>query len=177
MATCCTCGRRLTSSRCRSSGGKSVASTHAPRLRFRLLIARRVPATITAQFLRAQQVMALPSLPVLAGDKDQLLQQALARLEASARPGRPDQADPIVTTSRRLPAVAASYAPFPDTTDPRLRAALAARGIEQLYTHQADAFAHVLARQNVVTITPTASGKTLCYNAPVLDAILKNPST
>src|SRR5216110_2701134 len=121
--------------------------------------------------------MTSPSLPVLAGDKDQLLQQALSRLEASARPGGPDDADPIVTASRRLPAVAASYAPFPEQTDPRLRAALAARGIEQLYTHQADAFAHVLARQNVVTITPTASGKTLCYNAPVLDAILKDPST
>jgi DEAD/DEAH box helicase domain-containing protein len=121
--------------------------------------------------------MTSPSLPVLAGDKDQLLQQALGRLEASARPGGRDDADPIVTASRRLPAVPASYAPFPDETDPRLRAALAARGIEQLYTHQAEAFAHVLARRNVVTITPTASGKTLCYNAPVLDAILKDPST
>ena len=50
-------------------------------------------------------------------------------------------------------------------------------GIEQLYTHQAEAFEHVLAGRNVVTITPTASGKTLCYNAPVLDAILKDPST
>ena len=54
---------------------------------------------------------------------------------------------------------------------------MSARGIEQLYTHQAAAFAHVLAGRNVVTITPTASGKTLCYNAPVLDAILKDPST
>ena len=56
-------------------------------------------------------------------------------------------------------------------------AALAARGVEQLYTHQAEAFAHVLAGRNVVTITPTASGKTLCYNAPVLNAILQDPST
>src|SRR6478752_3299341 len=102
--------------------------------------------------------MTPPSLPVVAGDKDQLLQQALGRLEASPRPGGPDDADPIVTASRRL-------------------TALAARGIDQLYTHQADAFEHVLAGRNVVTITPTASGKTLCYNAPVLDAILKDPST
>jgi DEAD/DEAH box helicase domain-containing protein len=119
----------------------------------------------------------MSSLPVVAGDKDQLLQQALGRLQASARPGGPDDADPIVTASRRLPAVAATYAPFPEETDPRLRAALAARGIEQLYTHQAEAFEYVLAGRNVVTITPTASGKTLCYNAPVLDAILKDPST
>ncbi len=116
------------------------------------------------------------ALPIISGDKDRLLQEAVARLGMSPRPGGAD-ADPIVTATRRLPAVAASYAPFPDETDARLRGALAARGIEQLYTHQADAFAHVLAGRNVVTITPTASGKTLCYNAPVLDAILKDPST
>src|SRR3954467_1744104 len=61
--------------------------------------------------------------------------------------------------------------------DERLVRALGSRGIEQLYTHQAEAFEHVLAGRHVVTITPTASGKTLCYNGPVLDAILKDPST
>ncbi len=116
------------------------------------------------------------TLPVVAGDKDRSLQQALARLTASRAPGGPE-ADPIVTTTRRLPAVAASFAAFPDGTDERLRTALAVRGIEQLYTHQAAAFAHVMARRDLVTITPTASGKTLCYNGPVLDAILKDPST
>jgi DEAD/DEAH box helicase domain-containing protein len=120
--------------------------------------------------------MAAPTLPVVAGDKDRLLQEALRRLAASPKPGGAD-ADAIVTATRRLPVVAASYAPFPEDTDPRLRGALAARGIEQLYTHQAEAFEHVLAGRNVVTITPTASGKTLCYNGPVLDAILKDPST
>jgi DEAD/DEAH box helicase domain-containing protein len=116
------------------------------------------------------------ALPVISGDKDRLLQEAVARLGTSPRPGGLD-GDPIVTATRRLPAVAATYAAFPEQTDDRLRHALAARGIERLYTHQADAFAHVLARRNVVTVTPTASGKTLCYNAPVLDAILKDPST
>ena len=120
--------------------------------------------------------MAPPTLPVVTGDKDRLLQEALRRLAASPKPGGAD-ADAIVTATRRLPAVAASYAPFPAGTDPRLRAALAARGIEQLYTHQAEAFTHALAGRHVVTITPTASGKTLCYNGPVLDAILKDPST
>jgi DEAD/DEAH box helicase domain-containing protein len=120
--------------------------------------------------------MAPPSLPVVSGDKDQLLQQALGRLAASPKPGGPD-ADAIVTATRRLPAVTATYAAFPEQTDPRLRTALAARGIEQLYTHQAEAFEYALAGRNVVTITPTASGKTLCYNAPVLDAILKDPSS
>src|SRR3954452_12706596 len=120
--------------------------------------------------------MATPTLPVVSGDKDRSLQEALSRLTASRAPlGR--EADPIVTAAQRLPAVTAAFGPYPEGTDERLRAALAARGIEQLYTHQAEAFAHVLARRNVVTITPTASGKTLCYNAPVLDAILKDAST
>ena len=120
--------------------------------------------------------MASPTLPVLSGDKDRSLQEVLNRLAASRAPLGPD-ADPIVTATHRMPAIPASFAPYPDGTDPRLRAALSARGIDRLYTHQADAFAHVLAGRNVVTITPTASGKTLCYNAPVLNAILKDPST
>ncbi|HET7619682.1 MAG TPA: DEAD/DEAH box helicase [Vicinamibacterales bacterium] len=120
--------------------------------------------------------MTLPALPVVAGDKDRLLSEALDRLARSPIPGGRD-ADPIVTATKRLPAVAAEYGDFPAGTDPRLLAALAARGIERPYTHQAEAFAHVLAGRHVVTITPTASGKTLCYNAPVLDAILKDHAT
>src|SRR3954471_9312091 len=116
------------------------------------------------------------ALPAITGDKDQLLQQALGRLSASPKPTGP-AADPIVTASRRLPAVAATYAPFPAQADERLVRALASRGIEQLSKHQAEAFEHVLAGRHVGTITPTASGKTLCYNGPVLDAILKDPST
>jgi DEAD/DEAH box helicase domain-containing protein len=120
--------------------------------------------------------MASPTLPVVAGDKDRSLQEALSRLTASRAPlGR--EADPIVTAAHRLPAVPARFAPYPDGVDPRLRAALSVRGVEQLYTHQAEAFEHVLAGRNVVTITPTASGKTLCYNGPVLSAILQDPST
>jgi len=120
--------------------------------------------------------MATHTLPVVAGDKDRSLQEVLSRLTASRAPlGR--DADPIVTAIQRMPAVAASFAPYPEGTDPRLCASLASRRIEHLYTHQAEAFAHILAGRNVVTTTPTASGKTLCYNAPVLDAILKDPST
>jgi DEAD/DEAH box helicase domain-containing protein len=116
------------------------------------------------------------TLPVVSGDKDRSLQDVLRRLSAAKSPTAPD-AGPIVTAAHRLPAIAASFAPYPEGTDSRLRAALAARGIDQLYTHQAEAFSHVLAGRNVVTITPTASGKTLCYNAPVLNAILADPST
>ncbi len=120
--------------------------------------------------------MAQQTLPVVTGEKDKSLQEVLTRLTASRGPVSADS-DPVVTAAHRLPAVAASFAPYPASTDERLRAALAARGVEQLYTHQAEAFEHVLGGRNVVTVTPTASGKTLCYNAPVLNAILKDPST
>src|SRR5207253_1759473 len=55
--------------------------------------------------------------------------------------------------------------------------ALRARGISQLYTHQGEAIEYALAGRHVVVITPTASGKTLCYNAPVLNSILQDPTS
>ena len=78
---------------------------------------------------------------------------------------------------RRLPAVEGGNTPFPAGIDPRLRAAFEARGVQQLYTHQAEAFNLVARGEQVAVTTPTASGKTLCYNLPVLDRILKNPAT
>ena len=107
---------------------------------------------------------------------DIALQSVLDRLTGGV-PDRPDSPDAWVTAVRRLAPRVAEYAPFPDTLDSRLRDVLAGRGVEQLYTHQAAAIEHVLARRNVVITTPTASGKTLCYNAPVLNAILRDPST
>ena len=67
------------------------------------------------------------------------------------------------------------YADIPPAVDPRLRAALDKRGIARLYVHQADAFDQIAAGRNVVIVTPTASGKTLCYNLPVLDLVLRDP--
>src|SRR5688572_26979591 len=120
----------------------------------------------------------LPVLPIDARSKDESLSQALSRmLSEHDRALRTAEDDPHVTAVRRLNAVEAQYAPFPDSVDPRLVKALRSRGISQLYTHQAEAIGHALAGRNVVTITPTASGKTLCYNLPVMDAILKDPST
>jgi DEAD/DEAH box helicase domain-containing protein len=107
---------------------------------------------------------------------DVALQTALDRLTGGLGE-RPDTPDGWVTAVRRLPARSGNYAPFPDGVDPLLREILRGRGIEQLYTHQADAIAHALAGRNVVITTPTASGKTLCYNAPVLSAILRDAST
>ena len=115
------------------------------------------------------------ALPARLADKDGGLQDVLARLEAARGPEAAGL-EPIVTAVERMPAIEARYAPFPERTDGRLRAALSARGVEQLYTHQADALGHTFAGRNVVVITPTASGKTLCYNVPVLDAVLRDPS-
>ena len=107
---------------------------------------------------------------------DIALQTALDRLTGGVAE-RPDRPDAWVTAIRRLPAKSADYAPFPDGVDPLVQEILRDRGIEQLYTHQAAAIAHALAGRNVVITTPTASGKTLCYNAPVLSAILRDAST
>lgn len=72
-----------------------------------------------------------------------------------------------------LPAQPACFAEFPDGLDPRLVQALARRGIRRLYTHQAQAYEEVRRGSDIAVVTPTASGKTLCYNLPVLDAILR----
>ncbi len=107
---------------------------------------------------------------------DGALDAALERIGGSDI-NRPDTPDLHVTAVRRLPAVAAQLAPFPAALDDRLTRALQSRGIDRLYRHQADAIAHALAGRHVVVVTPTASGKTLCYNAPVLNAILQDPSS
>lgn len=80
-----------------------------------------------------------------------------------------------VTAWRTVPPRTAQYASWPQEIDPRLPQALARRGIGQLYTHQAACFQAAQAGQDFVVVTPTASGKTLCYNLPVLAEILKNP--
>ena len=77
------------------------------------------------------------------------------------------------TAWRTLDEVPAVYEEFPPELDPRLARALERRGIRQLYSHQAEAYRAVARGDDVVVVTPTASGKTLCYNLPVIDAILK----
>ncbi|MDQ4079088.1 MAG: DEAD/DEAH box helicase [Chloroflexota bacterium] len=65
--------------------------------------------------------------------------------------------------------------PLPRVLDPRLQAALQARGIGQLYTHQVEAVEAAMGGEHLVVVTPTASGKTLCYNLPVLNTLLAEP--
>ena len=88
-----------------------------------------------------------------------------------------DREGEVLTAVRHYPAREARWAEFPEWVDRDLRAAYGAKGIRQLYTHQRAAAEAVHAGKNIVIVTPTASGKTLCYNLPVVDAILKNSDT
>jgi DEAD/DEAH box helicase domain-containing protein len=68
-----------------------------------------------------------------------------------------------------------NFAPLPADLRPELVTALAGRGIQRLYSHQADAYRAVRQGRHLVVVTPTASGKTLCYNLPVLQRLLEDP--
>jgi DEAD/DEAH box helicase domain-containing protein len=86
----------------------------------------------------------------------------------------PDYKDQIVHTEE-IPAREARYgsldAPLPEP----LARALASQGIDRLYTHQAEAIDQARMGHHLIVTTPTASGKSLCYNAPVLEALLLDP--
>jgi DEAD/DEAH box helicase domain-containing protein len=77
---------------------------------------------------------------------------------------------------KHLPAQEGSYLEYPKQVHPALVKALREKGFERLYTHQYSSWEALEQGKDVVVVTPTASGKTLCYNLPVLDAMLKNPS-
>lgn len=94
----------------------------------------------------------------------------LARFEALRR-----QEDSPVRAIHHRPARLGSYRNLPESIQPELRKVLATRGIEQLYSHQEEAFGFVSQNRNTVIVTPTASGKTLCYNLPVLDLLMREP--
>jgi DEAD/DEAH box helicase domain-containing protein len=80
----------------------------------------------------------------------------------------------LLTAVRHFPAREAQWANFPAWVHPDLVSAYAAKGIRRPYTHQAAAAEAIHAGKNAVIVTPTASGKTLCYNLPVLNATLEN---
>jgi DEAD/DEAH box helicase domain-containing protein len=86
-----------------------------------------------------------------------------------------EQPESPVHAIRREPASSGEFVDIPESVDPRLRDRLHRLGIERLYTHQAEAFRQVEAGHNAVIVTPTASGKTLCYNLPVVNLLLREP--
>ena len=108
----------------------------------------------------------------------------LARLIADRLPAPPDPARLLARLAQRyadritgrftLPAQPGRYAELPDDLSPALRAALQARGITRLYSHQAEAWDSVRSGRHTVVVTPTASGKTLCYTLPVVDAAVRS---
>jgi DEAD/DEAH box helicase domain-containing protein len=106
-------------------------------------------------------------------DTEGALLAALKALEIEKTLG----AEPVVTALRRFPAQPPQYAEFPEDLHPKLLEALRGRGYQGLYTHQREAYDAARAGRHTVVVTPTASGKTLCYNLPVLDRILKEPDT
>jgi DEAD/DEAH box helicase domain-containing protein len=99
------------------------------------------------------------------------LEGAVARFERWMQ-----DANSPVCAVRTIPAREAEFIDFPATVAPVLRQALEKRGIERLYSHQADAFEAIQSGTNVVVVTPTASGKTLCYNLPVLHTLTGDPA-
>jgi len=97
------------------------------------------------------------------------LESVVTQLEAAHR--EPDSA---VRAIHHTQACEGIFSEMPAGVDPRLREALEKRGVRQLYCHQAEAFEAIEAGKNVVVVTPTASGKTLCYNLPVLNLLLRD---
>src|ERR1700757_1690275 len=83
----------------------------------------------------------------------------------------------VLTAVRQIPARDAKFRPMPGWVTSALSEAYRAKGIKELYSHQAATAELVGGGKNVVVVTPTASGKTLCYNLPVVNAVLENPDT
>src|SRR5712692_11973459 len=83
---------------------------------------------------------------------------------------------PCITATRHFAPRPPALVPFPPSLDPRIADALRQRGIHDLYSHQARAWALIEKGHHVVVVTPTASGKTLCYNLPALQALLGQPA-
>jgi len=82
---------------------------------------------------------------------------------------------PFISDVKVFPEREGIYAPFPEQLDPRLLEACRSRGMERLYAHQAASYESARSGKNTVIVTPTASGKTLCYNLPVMQTLLENP--
>ncbi|MGB7310283.1 MAG: DEAD/DEAH box helicase [Candidatus Acidiferrales bacterium] len=87
------------------------------------------------------------------------------------------RSDEVLTAIKHIPAREAQFRAMPEWVRPELAAAYRAKGIDQLYSHQAAAAEAARAGKDFVVVTPTASGKTLCYNLPILNAVLENTDT
>ncbi len=84
---------------------------------------------------------------------------------------------PNITHWEEIPPKPAELTDFPPDVNPRLVEVLRQKGIRQLYSHQLEAYNAIRDGKNIVLVTPTASGKTLAYNLPILNHILKEPES
>lgn len=125
-------------------------------------------SNLTLNFGEPPQKPLAPARSPLARN-DASLERMVEELEAlRAREDSP------ITAVRREPAREGRYAAVPEAVAPPLREVLSQRGIKELYSHQAEAFERIDRGENVVIVTPTASGKTLCYNLPLLNALVSD---
>ena len=83
----------------------------------------------------------------------------------------------VLTAMRQIPAREAKFRPIPTWVTSALAEAYRTKGVRDLYSHQAATAELVRNGKNVVVVTPTASGKTLCYNLPVLNSVFESPDT
>jgi DEAD/DEAH box helicase domain-containing protein len=82
-----------------------------------------------------------------------------------------------ITAVKHIPAQEGRFAEYPSGVHPRLLSALQEKGYQKLYSHQRTSWEILQGGGHIVVVTPTASGKTLCYNLPVLNAILNDPAS
>ncbi len=123
------------------------------------------------------ETKALKSSEAIADRPSDTLASVVAALQEIREKFKTSPARGGVTALKHFPAREARLVPFPEFLPPRLAEILKARSIESLYSHQAIAFGHAREGKNVVVVTPTASGKTLCYNLPILSALVENPDS
>ncbi len=121
--------------------------------------------------MAASQQQAAGHLAVRGGKALETVQEVLGALVARYR------SEEVLTALKHMPAREAQFRPMPAWVRPELAAAYRAKGIEKLYSHQAATSGLAREGKNLVVVTPTASGKTLCYNLPVLNAVLENTDT
>ncbi len=104
-------------------------------------------------------------------DRDDRILRAIGLLKEFGR------GNDSLCSIRHIPAQEARFREYPEDVHPGLVDALRRKGYEKLYSHQRATWEALRAGKNAVVVTPTASGKTLCYNLPVLDAIVREPSS
>jgi len=140
------------------------------------VLRRKTPrATLSEQKAKQEKALFMPeSLAVRRSLMSATITRVHEVLDAFAARDRNGE---ILTAVRHFPAREAQWADFPAWVHADLASCYAAKGIRRLYIHQAAAAETVHAGKNVVIVTPTASGKTLCYNLPVLNEVLENSDT